>query len=544
MPSLLSQALACALALAISPMAIGADRASRTDAPAFAFEEASIAQLQERMAENRLTSRALVDAYLRRIAEIDDAGPTLNAVIEINPEARREAEARDAERRAGRVRGPLHGIPVLLKDNIDAVPMVNSAGSLALAAHRPKQDAFLVERLRDAGAVILGKTNLSEWANFRSTRGTSGWSARGGQTRNPYALDRNPCGSSSGSGVAVSANLAAAAVGTETDGSILCPAAVNGVVGIKPTVGLISRSGIIPISVSQDTAGPMARSVADAAALLAAMTAADPADPTTGAAPSAKPDYLAALDPQALQGARIGVLRKATGYHPGVDAEFERALATLRAAGAELVDVEIATDGTWRQAEYAVLLHEFRDGIGRYLAGSGAPVASLEALIAFNRSQAAAEMPWFGQEILEMAQAVGPINAPAYLEARVNARRLAGAEGIDATLTANRLVALVAPTTGPAWVTDPVNGDHFAGAGYGAAAVAGTPSITVPMGHVHGLPVGLVLLGPAWSEARLIGFAHAFEQRQRARTAPQFLPTIAAPATAESADAAASSQAR
>lgn len=530
------RALTCGLLLALllpltaasgDPAAEPAQRQTRI--PAFAFEEADIAQLQQRMASGRLSSRALVDAYLRRIAAIDDAGPRLNAVIELNPDARSEADALDAERRAGRLRGPLHGIPVLIKDNIDAVPMVNSGGSLALASNRPARDAFLVARLRAAGAVILGKTNLSEWANFRSTRSTSGWSARGGQTRNPHALDRSPCGSSSGSGAAVSANLAVAAVGTETDGSILCPSAVNGLVGIKPTVGLISRSGIIPISASQDTAGPMARSVADAAALLTAMAASDPDDPATVAGRGPAQDYLAALDPQALKGARIGVLRKSTGYHPGLDAQFERALTTLRNAGAVLVDAEIATDGQWRQAEYAVLLHEFRDAIDRYLAGSGAPVSSLEALIAYNRTHADTQMPWFGQEIFEMAQATGPIDAPAYLEARATARRLAGTEGIDATLSRHSLVALVAPTTGPAWVIDPINGDHFPGAGYGAAAVAGTPSITVPMGEVHGLPVGLVLLGPAWSETRLIGLAHAFEQASRARKPPRFLPTVATP---------------
>jgi amidase len=519
--------LTAAIALSTAPArALGHDTAAPAGDAAFAHEEASIATLQARMAEGRLDSRTLVRAYLARIAALDDAGPRLNAVIELNPDALAEAGARDAERKAGRTRGPLHGIPVLLKDNIDATPMATSAGSLALAGHRPARDAFLVARLRDAGAVILGKTNLSEWANFRSTRSTSGWSARGGQTRNPYALDRNPCGSSSGTGVAVSANLAVVGVGTETDGSILCPSAVNGVVGIKPTVGLISRGGIVPISHSQDTAGPMARSVADAAALLTAMAATDPADDATGSEARRQQDYLSALDPNALKGARIGVLRKSTGYHPALDARFERALATLRAAGAELIDAEIATAGQWQQAEYAVLLHEFKDGLNRYLATSGAPVSSLDELIAYNIAHADTEMPWFGQEILEMARGVGAIDAPAYLEARATARRLAGKEGIDATLSAHRLDALVAPTTSPAWTTDPVNGDHFSGAGYGAAAVAGTPSLTVPMGEVHGLPVGLTFLGPAWSEAKLIGFAHAFEQLTRARTPPRFLPTV------------------
>ena len=488
--------------------------------------EAGIADLQGRMARGDLSSVGLTRAYLARIAELDDAGPALNAVLETNPRALAEAAARDAERVAGTVRGPLHGIPVLLKDNIDATPMVNSAGSLALASHRPADDAHLVGRLRAAGAVILGKTNLSEWANFRSTRSTSGWSARGGQTRNPYVLDRNPCGSSSGTGTAVAAGLAAAGVGTETNGSILCPAAVAGLVGLKPTVGLVSRDGIIPISRSQDTAGPMARSVADAAALLAAMAGGDPADPATARVPAPPPDYLAALDAGALRGKRIGVLRDAMGDHPGVDATMERALAAMRAAGAVVVDAQIPTAGEWGDAQYEVLLYEFKAGLAGYLASSGAPVRTLAEVIAFNEAHAAREMPWFGQEIFLQAQAKGPLTDAAYLAARDKARRLAGPEGLDAALAAGRLDALVAPTTSPAWTTDPVNGDHFTGAGYGVAAVAGTPSLTVPMGEVHGLPVGIVFMGPAWSEALLIGLAHAFEQATHARRAPRFLPTL------------------
>jgi amidase len=439
----------------------------------------------------------------------------------------REAAMRDLERKSGKTRGPLHGIPVLLKDNIDAVPMVNSAGSLALAGHRPRQDAPLVASLRAAGAVILGKTNLSEWANFRSTRSTSGWSGRGGQTRHPYALDRNPCGSSSGTGSAIAANFASVGVGTETDGSILCPAAVNGLVGIKPTVGLISRTGIIPISASQDTAGPMARTVADAAVLLDAMaTATDTADAATQVPARRRADYAAALDPNALNGARIGVLRDATGYQPDLDAAFERALAAMKASGATLVDVKIPTAGQWGDAEFEVLLYEFKDGLNRYLADSGAPVASLAELIAYNKAHADVEMMWFGQELFEQAQAKGPLTDRAYLDARAKARRLAGKEGIDATLSAGKLDALVAPTTSPAWPIDPVNGDHFTGAGYGVAAVAGTPSMTVPMGEVHGLPVGIAFLGPAWSEAKLIGYAYAFEQVTHARKPPTFMPSI------------------
>lgn len=500
---------------------------TETAAAGFAFEEIDISTLQARMTKGELTSRALTQAYLDRIAAIDDAGPMLNAVIELNADALKEADARDAQRKAGNVLGPLHGIPILLKDNIDATPMVNSAGSLALASYRPKTDAFLVRRLREAGAVILGKTNLSEWANFRSSRSTSGWSGRGGQTRSPYALDRNPCGSSSGTGSAIAASLAAAGIGTETDGSIICPASVAGLVGLKPTVGLVSRSGIIPISHSQDTAGPMTRTVADAALLLAAIAGRDDADvATTQSSGRAVFDYQARLNKDGLKGARIGVVRKSTGYHPGVDAEFERAIAAIKAAGAVVVDADIPTAGKWDDAEFQVLLYEFKADLESYLAKSDAPIKTLAALIEFNKQNAAKEMPYFGQELFEQAQAKGTLKDQAYIDARMKARRLAGPEGIDAALQAQNLDALIAPAMSPAWPIDPVNGDHFLGAGYGAAAVAGTPSITVPMGESFGLPLGIVFMGPAWSEPRLIELGYAFEQATKARKAPRFLPTV------------------
>ncbi len=491
--------------------------------------EADIASLQTQMRAGEASSFGITRDHLARIAALDDAGPRLNAVIELNPDALADARQLDDERRAGRLRGPLHGIPVLLKDNIDAVPMVNSAGSLALSSHRPRNDAFLVQRLRAAGAVILGKTNLSEWANFRSSRSTSGWSSRGGQTRNPYALDRSPCGSSSGTGSAIAAGMAVVGIGTETDGSILCPAAVAGLVGLKPTVGLVSRDGIIPISASQDTAGPMTRNVRDAAILLQAIAAADPSDfaDALPGRPRHLPDYLHALDGNALKGARIGVLRGSAGRQPDVDAAYALALATLKSRGATLVDVEIPTAGQWNDVEYQVLLYEFKDGLDRYLRTRAAPLSSLAALIEWNRAHAREAMPFFGQEILEQAQAKGGLDDAEYLGAKAKARRLAGAEGIEAVLRAHRLDALVTPAMSPAWLIDPINGDHFTFAGYGAAAVAGTPSLTVPMGDARGLPLGLAFLGAAWSEARLLALGHAFEQASRARRSPRYLPTIA-----------------
>jgi len=489
----------------------------------FPYQEADIAGLQARMAAGELDSVTLTDAYLRRIAELDRSGPTLRAVTELNPAARREAAQRDAERRAGHVRGPLHGMPVLLKDNIAATPMHNTAGSLALRGFRPGRDAFLVQRLRQAGAVILGKTNLSEWANFRSTRANSGWSAVGGQTRNPYALERNPCGSSAGSAVAVAANFAVVAIGTETDGSITCPAAVNGIVGLKPTVGLVSRDGIIPISFSQDTAGPMTRSVADAALLLGAIAGRDEADPATAAMPGrAVYDYSARLRTDALRGARIGLLRSPLSARPEIGPVLAQAVAALREAGAIVVETELPTEGQWEQDELTVLLHEFKAGLPRHLQQWQAPVTTLAGLIAFNREHAAQEMPFFGQELFEQAEAAGELNDPAYISARNNARRLAGPEGIDAALRADQLDALIAPTTGVAWRTTPGEGDDYPGGSYGAAAVAGYPSLSVPMGHADGLPLGLLFMGTAWSEPRLLELGYAYEQLTRARKPPTF----------------------
>lgn len=438
--------------------------------------EADVAGLQARMASGQSSSLQLTRAYLQRIASIDRAGPMLNAVIELNPRAEADARALDAERSAGRVRGPLHGIPVLLKDNIDALPMVNSAGSLALAEFRPSRDAFLVQRLRAAGAVILGKANLSEWANFRSTQSSSGWSGRGGLTRNPYALDRNPCGSSAGTGAAIAASLAAVGIGTETDGSITCPASVNGLVGLKPTVGLVSRDGIIPISSSQDTAGPMTRSVADAAAVLQAIAAPDPQDPATAKAPAASADYLAHLKPYSLRGARLGLLRNPLREDPAIAAALDRAVQTLRAAGATVVETALVSDGKWDAAEQMVLLVEFKAGLNAYLQNHHAPVATLQQLIAFNRNHAQREMPYFGQELFEQAQAAPGLDDAGYLSARANAKRLAGPEGIDAALKADRLDALIVPTTGAAWITTLGKGDTFPGAGYGAAAVRRPPN--------------------------------------------------------------------
>lgn len=506
-------------------------RSSARQATSFELEEADIAQMQAWMTSGRYSSRRLTELYLQRIEQIDRRGPSLRSIAEINPDALTIADALDRERTQTGPRGPLHGIPIAIKDNIETGDrMMTTAGSLALEGSIARRDAFVIERLRAAGAVIVAKTNLSEWANFRSAKSSSGWSGRGGQVRNPYALDRNPCGSSSGTGTAVAANLAAAGVGTETDGSIVCPSAAAALVGIKPTVGRVSRSGIIPISHSQDTAGPMARTVADAAILLEAMSGRDPGDPATTVAGAAAPfDHRAALDGGALKGARIGVARKRYfGYSPATDRLMAAAIARLKELGAVIVDpADIATAGQLDDCELEVLLYEFKAGLNKYLGTlpPSAPVRSLSDLIAFNEREKAREMPYFGQEILELSQKKGPLTDPAYRRAHATCRNRARALGIDATIARFRLDAIVAPTGSPAWPTDLVNGDHFLGASSTPAAVAGYPSITVPAGEVYGLPVGMSFIGSAWSEARLVALAYAFEQATKHRRAPRFLTT-------------------
>ncbi len=498
----------------------------------FELDELTIAQLQEGMAAGKYTSRRLVDLYLQRIAEIDRKGPALRSVIEINPDAGATADALDAERRERGPRGPLHGIPVVIKDNIDTADrMMTTAGSLALEGSIAARDAFVVQRLRAAGAVVLAKTNMSEWANFRSTKSTSGWSGRGGLVRNPYMLDRNACGSSSGTGAAVAANLAAAGVGTETDGSIVCPSAANGLVGIKPTVGLVSRTGIIPISHTQDTAGPMARTVADAAVLLGAMAGRDAEDAATRRNPRQTPvDYASALDPRALDGARIGVARKRyTGYSPAADRLFDDAIAAMKAKGAVIVDpADIPTASRLDDCELEILLYEFKADLNAYLRAlpASVPVHSLAEVIAFDKREEAREMPFFRQELLTMAAGKGPLTSPAYRKALATCGTRARKMGIDAVMARYKLDAIVAPTGSPAWTTDLVNGDHFLGASSTPAAVAGYPSITVTAGFAHGLPVGISFIGRAWSESRLIGLAYAYEQATRLRRPPEFLPAL------------------
>ncbi len=517
--------------------------APASDATPFELDEISIVELGDAMVAGRLTARDVTEAYLARIETIDRSGPTLRSVIEVNPDALDIARDLDGARASGASGGPLHGIPILLKDNVGTADrMTTTAGSLALSGSVPPEDSTVARRLRETGAVLLGKANLSEWANFRSTRSSSGWSGRGGQCRNPYALDRNPCGSSSGSAVAVAANLTAVAIGTETDGSIVCPASANGIVGIKPTVGLVSRAGIIPISHSQDTAGPMARSVRDAAVVLSALAGADPRDPATAdAGQRGLRDYTPFLDSGGLAEARIGVARRYFGFHEAVDRLMAESIDAMRASGAVIVDPTdlassspLATFGPSAavgRAETDVLLYEFKADLDAYLAtlGGNAPVRTLAELIDFNRRHARDEMAYFQQERFEAAAAKGPLSDQAYLSARDTARRLSRADGIDRVMDAHRLDAILAPTGGPAWVTDLINGDHFGGGSAAYAAVAGYPSITVPAGAVLGLPVGVSFFGRAWSEPTLIRIAFAFEQATRHRRPPRFLPTAEVP---------------
>jgi amidase len=498
----------------------------------FELDEITIPELQDGMKAGKFTARSLAEKYLGRIDELDKRGPAVNAIIELNPDALSIADSLDQERKAKGPRGPLHGVPVLIKDNIDTADrMMTAAGSLALVGSKPVKDSFVAQKLRAAGAVILAKTNLSEWANIRSGHSTSGWSGRGGLTRNPYALDRNPCGSSSGTGAGISANFAAAGIGTETDGSIVCPSSSNGLAGIKPTVGLVSRGGIIPISHSQDGAGPMCRTVRDAAILLGALTGVDPDDSATAAsAGKSEPDYAQYCDPNGLKGARIGVARKYFGFSDTVDALMAQSLDVMKKQGATLVDpADIETLGKFDETELLVFMYELKADLNAYLArlGPNAPVHTLKDIIDFNDRNRQKEMPYFGQDLFLKAVTKGPLTEKEYTDALAKNHQLARTEGIDAVMDRNHLDALVAPTGGPAWLTDLINGDHVAGGSSNAAAVAGYPNINVIAGSISGLPVGISFFGRAWSEPTLIKLAYSFEQATKARQAPRFLPSIA-----------------
>ncbi|HYK20224.1 MAG TPA: amidase [Pyrinomonadaceae bacterium] len=523
-------AASCVVAITNPASTLAAEKIVSEAPPAFELDELSLADLQQALQSGKYTSKQLVEKYSDRINDVDKKGPALNSVIEMNPDAESIAAALDRERKERGARGPLHGIPVLIKDNIDTHDrMMTTAGSLALVGSKPAQDAFVARKLRDAGAVILGKTNLSEWANFRSKNSSSGWSGRGGQTRNPYALDRNPCGSSSGSGVAVSANLAAAAIGTETDGSVVCPSSANSLVGIKPTLGLVSRAGIIPIAHSQDTAGPMTRTVRDAAILLSALTGVDARDEATRASQGKfVADYTQFLDKDGLKGMRLGVARKYFGFNEHVDKLMSDLLTEMKKLGAVLVDpADIPTSGKFDDSEFEVLLYEFKADLNAYLAGLGpqAPVRSLKDVIAFNEKNRDREMPYFGQDIMLKAEAKGPLTSKPYLQALQKNHLLTRTQGIDFVMQKNRLDALIAPTGGPAWPTDWLNGDHFTGGYSSASAIAGYPHVTVPAGYVFGLPVGISFFGGVFSEPKLIKIAYAFEQATKARRPPKFLPT-------------------
>lgn len=495
----------------------------------FDLNELTIDELQQQMVNGELTAVAVCEKYLDRIDKVD---PLLNSVIEINPDALDIAAELDEERKAGQVRGPMHGIPVLIKDNIDTGDrMMTTAGSLALAGTSAPGDAFIVKKLRESGAVLLGKTNLSEWANIRSTRSSSGWSGRGGQAHNPYILDRSPCGSSSGTGVAVSANLCTIGIGTETDGSIICPSGINGIVGIKPTLGMWSRNSIIPIAHSQDTAGPMARTVKDAAILLGALAGFDSEDAETNLEKGKiYTDYTRFLDRNGLQGKRIGIASNFFGFHTEVDKLMKQAFAKLRNAGAELVEnVVLESRKDWGEAEWTVLVTELKADLNSYLATrKGSRIKTLADIMAFNRSNADKEMPWFGQEIFEEAEHTKGLDDPAYLKTLKISKQKSRQEGIDKVMDEQQLDALIAPTNSPSWPIDLVNGDHYIGGSSDAAAVSGYPNITVPAGFVHGLPVGISFFGRAWSEPTLLAIAYAYEQASQNRRPPRFINTIGA----------------
>jgi amidase len=536
----LKTAVMGATAAAVAPLypALGAARetvttSTRPEIKPFELDEITISDLQDGMKSGKYSARSLVEKYSERVDEIDKHGPSVNSILELNPDALSIADVLDRERKAKGPRGPLHGIPVLIKDNIDtADKMMTTAGSLALVGSKPTQDSYVTQKLRSAGAVILGKTNLSEWANIRSSHSTSGWSGRGGLTKNPYVLDRNPCGSSSGTGAGISANLCTVGIGTETDGSIVCPSSANGLAGIKPTVGLVSRTGIIPISHTQDGAGPMCRTVRDAATLLGALTGVDPTDPATAAsAGKSHNDYTQFCDPNGLKGARIGVARKYFGFSDLVDALMEQALDAMKKLGATLIDpANIETLGKFDETELLVFMYELKADLNAYLArlGPNAPVHTLKDILEFNDRNRLKEMPYFGQDLFIKSEAKGPLTEKAYLDALDKNHRLARTEGIDATMDKFHLDALIAPTGGPAWLTDLVNGDHVAGGSSNAAAVAGYPNINVTAGYISGLPVGISFFGRAWSEPTLIRLAFAFEQSTKARQTPRFLSTIGA----------------